>query len=501
MGAIFPAQVRVSSSCLEYGVKNPEPNDVFAAVTPGRAFLVGHLPNGGTEKLDLSDAVLSGVAVLRGTGKSDEVMIEVRSPGWSELQILPGCVALPPQGRLVEVPEESLALVKQATAAASAAAKLPGGGEDVAAKVLARGQQEHLWAIKSTSWQALNSAADPLAAAIASVQALGKDPTAGARIAWASRGKDSGRAGKADLGFLGDFAVLRLAEAERGPAAIEVCTQKGVKNAGMNRAGVQGLTEVLRERQGGNVVLTEELLKALEKARLTVLLDDALAAAGHTMVWYVHDDELAVQRFEAGPAAKRRFVAIAPQNAAEARAVFGRNNRAAFAFKGLIEEKLVERVKTADELQRLSGAAAGERLVLVCMEQYGRIPMLDGSMLSVSDLPAGVSEIIACDALDAKEPPAAEPMRAGALTFDILAAGVRSAIKVGEAGALTRAELVEALSAGIQGEWQRQKAPVGPVLKWERRVNGDAVAVGNAGGLLKVDTVSAVKAGEDKGHK
>lgn len=496
LSAAVPARVYLPASCLEYGVKTPEPTDVFAGVTPGRAFLVGHLPGGGSERLDLDEAVRRGVVVLRGTGKTDEVLAEVLAPGWSELEILPGCAALPPRARPLEVPRESLALVEEAAAVEEGAAKLPGAGGHAVERVLSGARQEHLWAIRSASWQALTSGSDPLQTAIGQVRGLKDDPAAAARIAWASRDNDHARGHKLDLGFLGEFAVLRLAGgAARGPASFEVCTTQGVKNAALTRAGVQGLAETLKARSAGNVVLTSELLAAVEQARLTNVLDDVLAVAGHTFIWRVQDDYLAVQSFAADTGARRRFAVIAPQTAAEAKAIFGRNNRAAFAFKGLIEEKLVERVKTIDELTQLAtGAREGERLVLVCVERYGRIPALDGSEIAVSELPAGIDEVLAIDTFDPAEKPPVEAIRAGALTFDALATGVRSAVTVGAVGPLTRTELIEALSVGIQGEWKKQRIAAGPVMRWGRMVNGDAVVVGAGGTMMKVTTRSTQQA-------
>jgi hypothetical protein len=485
-----PSRTLLAASCLDYGIKTPEPGDVFTA-NQGYAFLIGGLPGGRQERLDLSLAVRTGQAVLRGTGRADQILLEVRSPGWSELEIRPGFQALPPGAPVVEIPKATLALVKQAAALDGDVQKQSDDAGTLVERILADARQEHLWALRSPSWQALDSGVDPLQAAVDQVSALRNDPSFAARLAWVLQ-KAGGHGSKADLGFLGDWVVLRLSDTrERGPASLEVCTKGGVKRVPMTRAAVQGLDKSLPECQPGHLILTSELLKAFDRAGLTAVLDEALAAAGYRTAWVCKDDCLLVQSFDTRPAVRRRFAVIAPLTLAEARTLLGREARAGFAFKSLIDGERVDAVKTAGDLRRLAGEARnGEELVLVCAQRYGQMPLPDGSRLSPEDLPPGVGEVIACDALDPTEKAPVEPLQPGTFTFDALAAGVRAALSIGEVGPMTRGELLAALSAGLQDHWKTQRLAARPVLKWTRVVNGDAVSVGGGGTLLKVEDLS-----------
>lgn len=499
-GAV-PMRLYLASSCLDYGIRPAGPEEVYASVNSGHGFLIGGLPGGGQERLDLSDAIRTGQAVLRGTGRPDQVLLEVLAPGWSDLEIRPGLQALPPGGREARIPKPTLATVKEAAALEEEFSDLPSDARGLIERVLARGRQEHLWAVRSASWRTLNAGFDPLQAAVEQVRRFRTEPTAGPRLEWILRRPLSAEErelihspaagdspGGADLAFLGNFTVLRLERDQgQGPPMMERCTRAGVKRFPLTHAGVRSFGEALAGH-AGHVLLTFELLQALDKAGLTSPLENTLAEAGCAVAWCLPDDFLLVQPFRSAAEFRPRFAVIAPQNTAQAKVLFGSSTRAAFAFKELVDQGLVQPVGSVADLQRLADLMQpDERIVLVCAQRGGRTLLPDGTQFSLADLPAGVAEIIAADAFSPAEQPPMDAMQPGALTFDALAEGVRAVVAAAaDGGLLTAEQMVENLSVGLKAHLKRRRVTGGPVLKWGRTVDGHSFTVGADGTILKV---------------
>ncbi|GMV96998.1 MAG: hypothetical protein AMXMBFR83_13570 [Phycisphaerae bacterium] len=378
---------------------------------------------------------------------------------------------------------------------------LPDGPRGLLERLLTNVRQEHVWGVYSNSRQALDPGLSTLPQTLRRIELLREDSTLLARMEWLLRQRLDPAGSKALSGFLagtdqrpgmdflGDCVVLRcMKESEAARPLVEVCTAGGTQRVPLSHDGLRRLGPMLESASAGRVILTTELLEAAGKANLAAALDRTLASTGHAVGWRVADDGLLLEDYAPGPAVRRRFAVVAPETPAEAMRIFGRGASANFAFKALIDEGRVERVRTTADLRRLAaGGADAARLVLVCRQRFGRIPLADGSQLAWEDLPAGVAEVIACDALDLREKLPVEPAGRATFGYDGLAAAVRVALEAAETGdGLARADLASALVAGYQAHWKRQAVPVPPVVRFTRTSPDTAYAAGGAGTVLKI---------------
>lgn len=498
-----PAEVPLLVSCLDYGVATPGERDVFEGISGGHGFLIRSAPNG-PEQVDLNTCIRSGWVVLRGTGQDNVIMAEVRVPGWDELRILPGAQALPPRSRPAIVPETTVQLLAAAAAHEDDMETIPAGLRSIFERLAVGARQEHVWGVYSNSRQALDPGLTSLPAVLDALRGLREDPSALARLQWVLRRPPSpdelAGLGKffnapldreSGLEFLRDFVVLRAAgDAKEAKAYFELCTRAGAEKVPLSAAGLRRILPKLKAATPGRILLTNELLAGLGRAGLVGTLDSALATAGHSVLWHLQDDYLLLQRFDPGPAVARKFAVIAPDDPVEAKAIFGGSAPAAFAFKPLIQAGKVEQVKTLADVERIAGGLEpGAGLVLICVQRYGRIRLPDGSELAMEMLPARVTEILACDALDKTEKLSLGSAGNGVFGFDDMSAAVTAATAaLRDARAPTRLELTQALASGCVTHWKAQGGLAAGVVYLGRSVSGDGCALGNRGTLFKVLT-------------